>query len=173
MNEETITTHHCETNDLPLADGSLDRFTARNTLIYVDDPAHTIAEAARVLKPGGRFHAIEGDWPMMVVEPLPSEDWQAVVAAAAHACRTPDIGRKLYGYVAAAGFTDIQVQLLTRPDTEGRLLGMVKNMVEYARASGALADRFLDDVVQAVDHACDSGTYLALAPQFVVTATRS
>ena len=34
---------------------------------------------ARVLalKAGNKLHAIEGDWPMMIVEPVPAEDWSA------------------------------------------------------------------------------------------------
>ena len=62
------------------------------------------------------------------------------------------------------------VQLITRPDTEGRLLGMVKNMVGYARASGKLSDDFIEKTAASIDAAVAAKTYLALAPQFVVTA---
>jgi len=55
---------------LPLPDESLDRLTTRNTIIYVDDPERTIREFRRVLRASGRVHAIEGDWPMMVIEPV-------------------------------------------------------------------------------------------------------
>ena len=118
---------------MPLPDKSLDRLTTRNTIIYVDDPERTIREFQRVLKIGGRVHAIEGDWPMMVVEPIPSNDWAAVVSAASHACRTPDIGRKLHGFLPRVGFSDIDVQVITRPDTDGRLVPMIRNMAAYAR----------------------------------------
>lgn len=167
---DRISAHHCDGSTLPLADACLDRFTARNTLIYVDDVEETLREFKRVLKPGGIAHAIDGDWPMMVVEPLPTDDWAAIVDAASHACRTPDIGRKLYGLFVKAGFRDVNVQLLTRPDTDGRLLGMVRNMASYARASGKLSDAVIDKIVASVDDAVSENTYLALAPQFVVTA---
>jgi len=80
--------------------------TDRNTLIYVDDALATLSEFKRVLKPGGVAHAIEGDWPMMVVEPVPTHDWAQMV----------------------------------------------------------------DAVVASIDDALAKNTYLALAPQFVVTA---
>ena len=67
---------------------------------------------------------------MMAIEPVPSEDWAALVNAASYACRTPDIGRKLYGLMRRAGFSEIAVKVVTRPDTDGRLLPMIENMAE-------------------------------------------
>lgn len=169
--ENRITAHLYDGKSaFALPDAQLDRMTVRNTLIYVDDAQQTLREFKRVLKPGGIAHAIEGDWPMMIVEPLPSADWAIVVNAADHACRTPKIGRKLYGLFLQAGFTDVSVQLITRPDTDGRLLGMVKNMADYARTSGKVNDAIIEKVVASVDEAVAQKTYLALAPQFVVTA---
>ena len=77
---------------------------------------------------------------MMIVEPIPSKNWATLVDAASHACRTPDIGRKLYGLMALAGFSDIDVRVVTRPDTDGRLLPMIKNMAGYAQGSGKMRD---------------------------------
>ena len=72
---------------------------------------------------------------MMVVEPVSSKDWAALVNAASQPCRTPDIGRQLYGLMRRAGFSDIDVRVVTRPDTDARLLPMIKNMTEYAGGS--------------------------------------
>ena len=169
---ERITAHQCDGSILPLPDESLDRLTTRNTMIYVDDPASTIREFWRVLRAGGKLHTIEGDWPMMVIEPVPSKDWAALVTAASHACRTPIIGRKLYGLMVRAGFSDIDVQVITRPDTDGRLLPMIKNMAEYARGSGKINHADVEKILSIIEQAVSDGNYLALAPQFVVTATR-
>ena len=109
---------------------------------------------------------------MMVVEPVSSKDWANLVDAASHACRTPDIGRKLYGLMGLAGFTDMDVQVVTRPDTDGRLLPMIKNMVGYARGSGKMSDVDIDKIFSTIEQAISDGSYLALAPQFIVTATR-
>ena len=149
---ERITAHQCDGSILPLLDESLDRLTTRNTMIYVDDPASTIREFWRVLRAGGKLHTIEGDWPMMVIEPVPSKDWAALVTAASHACRTPIIGRS--------------------PDTDGRLLPMIKNMAEYARGSGKINHADVEKILSIIEQAVSDGNYLALAPQFVVTATR-
>jgi ubiquinone/menaquinone biosynthesis C-methylase UbiE len=169
---DRVTVHQSDGSQLPLDDGSLDRLTTRNTLIYVDDPLSTLGEFMRVLRPGGKVHAIEGDWPMMVVEPVPPESWHALVSAASHACRTPDIGRKLTGHLARSGFRDINLQVITRPDMDGRMLPMIKNMARYARDSGNMANMEIDAILTALDQALENGTYLALAPQFIVTGIR-
>src|SRR5262245_36766710 len=169
---DRVTAHQCDGSVLPLADDSLDRLTTRNTIIYVDDPERTIREFRRVLRTGGKVHAIEGDWPMMIIEPVPSKDWAVLVDAASHACRTPDIGRKLYGLVGRAGFSDISVQVVTRPDADGRLLPMIKNMAEYGRSSGKINQADVQTILSTIEHAISQESYLALTPQFVVTAVR-
>ncbi len=46
----------CDGGAVPLADGSVDRvFTAYGVIPFVADSARVLAEAARVLRPGGRF----------------------------------------------------------------------------------------------------------------------
>jgi demethylmenaquinone methyltransferase / 2-methoxy-6-polyprenyl-1,4-benzoquinol methylase len=44
---------------LPFADGEFDHLTFTYLLRYVDDPAATLRELARVVKPGGRIAALE------------------------------------------------------------------------------------------------------------------
>jgi hypothetical protein len=71
-----------------------------------------------------------------------------------------------------AGFSDIDVQVITRPDTDGRLLPMIKNMAEYARGSGKINHADIEKILSIIEQAVSDKSYLALAPQFVVTATR-
>ncbi len=42
--------------DLPIADGSIDLVVATSVLEHVDDPGRAVAEAYRVLRPGGGFY---------------------------------------------------------------------------------------------------------------------
>jgi hypothetical protein len=140
--------------------------------MYVDDPLATFREFHRCLKAGGRLHAIEGDWYMMVMEPVPHDLWRSFVKAAAHACRTADMGRKLPAAAKDAGFADIQIQVIAEVDVEGRLLQMVENMAGYARLSGTLSDSAVDEVLTIVKGAAAADRYLAISPQFVLTARR-
>ena len=170
--ETRISAQECDGRSLPLPDGALDCVSARNAIMYVDDPVKTFRECRRVLRPGGRLHAIEGDWYMMVMEPVPHDLWRAFVKAAGHACRNADMGRKLYGAARAAGFEDIRLQVIGNPDSEGRLLSMVTNMAKYARLNGALEEAAIDEVLEIAQQALQDGSYLAVSPQFVMVGTR-
>jgi len=55
---------------LPFADGSFDHLTFTYLLRYVDDPAATLRELARVVKPGGRVASLEFGLPRGVWRPL-------------------------------------------------------------------------------------------------------
>lgn len=167
-----ITTHLNDGGALPLGDGTLDRITARNTLMYVDDPVATLGAFRRVLKPGGLAHAIDGDWYMMVAEPVPHAPWRDLVDAAAHACRHADMGRRLHAAFAEAGFADIEIAIHTRPDTEGRLMGMVRNMAKYAAEHGGMSPGRCSEILATLEAALAEGRYLVVSPQFVVTGRK-
>lgn len=168
---DRITVHLLEEARLPLPDSGLDRVVARNTIIYVANPIATFTEFRRVLRSGGLAHAIEGDWRLTAVEPVPTEEWQALIEAASWAWPRPEIGRRLYGFARQAGFGEVSIQVLTSPDTKGRLLGMIQTVAGYARQSGELEDGRVDMILQTVERAIAQGTYLAISPQFAVTAT--
>jgi ubiquinone/menaquinone biosynthesis C-methylase UbiE len=167
---QRITAHLLESERLPLADGTLDRITARNTIVYVFDAVATFEEFRRVLNRGGIAHAIESDWRLTAVEPLGAE-WTTLVEAASWAWPTPHIGRKLYGIARRAGFSNVAIEVLTKPDTEGRLLPMIQTVIGYARKSCLLDVKRLDAALEAVERGLVDRNYLAITPQFLVTAT--
>jgi hypothetical protein len=92
-------------------------------------------------------------------------------AAAAPAYRTPLIGRKLYGALRAAGFSDVKVQILASADTKGRMSPIVSNMLGYARASGRLSQPTLDSLARDLKQSLSDGTFLLILPQFLVTGS--
>ena len=55
---------------LPFGDGAFDGLTFTYLLRYVDDPAGTLAELARVVKPGGTVAALEFDVPYRGFRPF-------------------------------------------------------------------------------------------------------
>jgi demethylmenaquinone methyltransferase/2-methoxy-6-polyprenyl-1,4-benzoquinol methylase len=56
---ERVTLVRGEAERLPFADGEFDHLTFTYLLRYVEDPAATLAELARVVKPGGRIASLE------------------------------------------------------------------------------------------------------------------
>lgn len=170
--ENAVTFHPVTGHTLPFPEEAIDCVVAKNVLAYVDDPLQTYRECHRILRPGGRIHAVEGDWGLAIAEPLPDEDWKVLLRAAGIAFRTPNVGRHLYGYASAAGFAEVTVSVVCRPDTTGRLLPMVRNLCAYARDSGAIEARKIDAILNCCEEAASNRTLLILNPQFVVTAWR-
>lgn len=168
---DRLTLHHLSSEILPVEDASLDRIIAKNVLVYVDDPLESFREFRRILKPGGKAHAIDSDFAMVAIDPVPPGDWRDLLDAAAHAFRTPNIGRKLYGLARAAGFSAVDVKIMAAPDTKGRLLNFAQNVAGYAREAGTLDDARIEQILNTARAALEDGTYFAVNPQFVVTAT--
>jgi demethylmenaquinone methyltransferase/2-methoxy-6-polyprenyl-1,4-benzoquinol methylase len=63
--------------ELPFEDASFDGLTVTYLLRYVDDPGATLAELARVVRPGGSVASLEFAIPRGAWQPL----WQAYVGA--------------------------------------------------------------------------------------------
>jgi SAM-dependent methyltransferase len=64
---------------LPLADGTVDAVILAYVLFHVADPARAVAEAARVLRPGGRVGTITWAWER---GPRADDVWDQILAGA-------------------------------------------------------------------------------------------
>lgn len=82
-------------------------------------------------------------------------------------------GGKLFAIFSDAGFRDIRVSVIANVDTNGRLLGMVRNMAKYAGKSGTLDQTTIDDVVTQLEQALTDERYLVVSPQFLVTGRKT
>jgi demethylmenaquinone methyltransferase/2-methoxy-6-polyprenyl-1,4-benzoquinol methylase len=71
-------------DDLPFEDGSFDHVTFTYLLRYVDDPAATLAELARVIRPGGVVASLEFGLPGGLARPLWDLHVGAVLPLAGH-----------------------------------------------------------------------------------------
>ena len=57
------------------------------------------------------------------------------------------------------------------PDFSGRMLSFIKNTAGYAREGGKYDEEVVERVVDVASRAVEDGTFFALNPQFLVTAT--
>lgn len=168
---DIVTVHHITADGVPLPDDSLDRLIAKNVMVYVDDPAATYLNFKRVVKPGGKVHVADSDFRLTVVDPVPPDEWRALLDAAEHAFRTPTIGRQLYGLARRAGFSEVDVKIVAIPDKHGRMLHFTNNVAGYAREGGQMDEARIARCVEIATKAMEDGDYFAVNPQFLVTAT--
>jgi demethylmenaquinone methyltransferase/2-methoxy-6-polyprenyl-1,4-benzoquinol methylase len=131
---------------LPFPDASFDALTFTYLLRYVDDPATTVRELARVIRPGGRIASLEfglPPWPparfawwlytrvgLPVLGRLVSREWGAVgrflgPSIAGFYARHPL--EQIVGYWRAAGLEDVRV----------RRMSLGGGVVMWARRSAA------------------------------------
>jgi len=165
----SVTVHHVTGDGISLPPATLDRVVCKNVLEYVDDPQKTLDGFRAALRPGGIAHVIDSDWALLAVEPLGVERTNELFAAARHAYRTPWIGRQLPRLFRRAGFEDVELQVLASPDLKGHMAPVIWNMIEYAHASGRLAPPVLDAIATEVKQAIETGDFLLLLPQFLVS----
>jgi SAM-dependent methyltransferase len=97
---------------LPLANGAVDAICVFWVFEHVSNPTPILAEALRVLKPGGRCWATEVfDRALFTAPACPAIDryFAAFTALQREFGGDPDVGMRMPGLMAAAGFVDIGI----------------------------------------------------------------
>ncbi len=134
---------------VPLVDDSVDVVVSQEALLHVPDKPRALAEAYRILKPGGRIAFT--DW--VAHRPLSGADrelmWQGMAVTALYDLPT------YAGLVRDAGFVVTAVEDLTAEWSEilVRRLAMYRQLREETRAAGAPDghDAFYESYVRLVD----------------------
>ncbi|MER5352191.1 methyltransferase domain-containing protein [Kitasatospora sp. NPDC002551] len=155
---------------LPLPAGSADRLRTDRVLQHVEDVPAVLAEARRVLRPGGRLVMAEPDWDSLAVDHPDPEIARAYTRHITdRIVRNALVGRQLPRLAGQAGFAVPSVAPVTSVFREvhaaDRILGLHRN-TERAVAAGYLtrgqADSWLDHLTR--------GPFLAAVTLYVVTA---
>ena len=156
---------------LPWAGGSLDRVRADRVLQHVTDPAAAIAEAFRVLRPGGVFGVAEPDWDTLAVADEDVETSRGFARFTAGRVRNPTIGRDLVWLTGRAGFRirDVQaVPVVFREVAQADLmLGLTRNTARAVEAG-----RLRDEVATPWLARLATGPFLASFTLYLTTALR-
>jgi ubiquinone/menaquinone biosynthesis C-methylase UbiE len=97
--------------DLSVPDSSFDVAVLHRVLSHAVAPSELLAEAARVLRPGGRLVVFDGDYATITLATGDHDPLQVCVAAMLAAfVNDPWVVRRLPAMVAAAGFVEARMQ---------------------------------------------------------------
>lgn len=98
---------------LPFEDGTFDRIVAINTLEYIPNTAAVVAEARRVLKPGGRLVNISVLWDHWQLHGADAEVTTRLLDVFRSHCHHQMLPLELPGHLKSAGFGGIGRDLFT------------------------------------------------------------
>lgn len=102
---DRIAVSQCDATALDLADASADFVAVAQVYSYVPEVARAIAEAARVLRPGGRLVVLETDWDLCVYESADLELGRRMMQARALHFAHAQLPRQMHRLLLGAGLT--------------------------------------------------------------------
>ena len=94
-----------EATALPCAGGSFHAVTSTQVYEYVENVPVALAEAGRVLRPGGRLLVLDTDWDSIVWRSSDDDRMRRVLAAWDQHLADPYLPRRLTGLLEEAGFS--------------------------------------------------------------------
>lgn len=123
---------------LPFADGSVRGYRADKVFHVLQDPGQAVAEARRVLCPGGRIVLVVQDWDAVMIDSDDAALTRTIVHARADLLGTPRAGRQCRGLLLAGGFDDVMVEVHTSVFTDPAMVSLLPRLAEPACAGGAV-----------------------------------
>ncbi|MEU5977921.1 methyltransferase domain-containing protein [Streptomyces sp. NPDC047315] len=159
--------------ELPFADGSVRGYRADKVFHLLQEPARAVAEARRVLRPGGRIVLVGQDWDAIMIDSADAALTRTIVHARADLLGAPRAGRQYRGLLLAGGFDDVAVEVHTSVFTDPAMLPLLARLAEPACASGAVDRDRADGWLAEQRGRAEAGRFLAAIPFFVASASAS
>jgi ubiquinone/menaquinone biosynthesis C-methylase UbiE len=120
--------HVADAAALPLGDGSVTGYRADKVLHVLPEPALAVAEARRVLAPGGRAVLTGQDWDTIVIDSDDPVRTRSMVHTRADGMPHPRIARRYRNLLLDNGFTDVTVEVHALVWTDAGALPVLANL---------------------------------------------
>ncbi|MEU4288284.1 methyltransferase domain-containing protein [Kribbella sp. NPDC026596] len=165
--------HVARSDDLPLEDESVDGYRAVRLFHLLEDAGPTVAEAWRVLRPGGRIVLGGQDYGFLLVDSADQDLTDVILLGLESRSVSPRAARSLRDVLLDTGFRDVEVVVHTEVVTDHRLMagqleGAAAAAVEKALITQEDADAWL---AEQADRGRDD-RFLAALPTLLVSARR-
>jgi ubiquinone/menaquinone biosynthesis C-methylase UbiE len=158
--------------ELPLADGEAYGYRADKVYHILADPGAALAEAKRVLAPGGRIVLVGQDWDIMVIDSDHPELTRRIVHARADTIPHPRIARAYRNLLLDAGFRDVELEVHTAVFTAPPAQQLVAKHAFAARETGAISGAEAEAWIADQERRAAAGRLLLAIPMFLAAGTR-
>ena len=159
-------------DELPLPDGSVGGYRADKVFHELAEHARALAEAWRVLAPGGRIVLLGQDWDALVIDSDDPELTRIIVHARADALPNPRAARRYRNVLLDAGFTDVTIEVRTAVFLDTTMLPMLNGLAETACTAGAISREAADIWMAEQTRRAHAGRLFLAVPLFIAAATR-
>lgn len=158
--------------ELPLEDGSMAGYRADKVFHAVPDPAAALAEARRMLAPGGRIVLIGQDWDTIVIDADDPDLTRTIVRARAGTVPNPQAARRYRNLLLDSGFGDVTIDVRTAIFPDALMLPMLTGFADAACATGAIDHGQADTWIAEHTRRAEAGRLFVALPLFLAAATR-
>ncbi|MFC8539108.1 methyltransferase domain-containing protein [Streptomyces sp. NPDC057249] len=158
-------------DDLPFADGSVRGYRADKVFHVLREPGRAVAEARRVLAPGGSIVLVGQDWDAIMIDSDDAELTRTIVHARADLLGTPRAGRQYRSLLLDGGFDDVTVEVHTSVFTGSAMLPLLTRLAEPACASGAVSRDQAEEWLAEQRRRAEDDRLLIALPFFVAAAS--
>ncbi|NIK55546.1 methyltransferase domain-containing protein [Kribbella shirazensis] len=165
--------HVAHSGELPLEDGSMDGYRALRLFHLLEDPVPTIAEAHRVLRPGGRIVVGGQDYGFVLIDSSDQDLTDVIRLGLESRTVSPRAARTLRDVLLDAGFHDVEVNVHTEVVTDYKLIAQQLRAAAAAAVEKALITQ--DDADSWLAEQSRRGRrdrFLAVLPTLLVGAQR-
>lgn len=165
--------HVAPSDQLPLEDESVDGYRAARLFHLLPDPQPTIAEAWRVLRPGGRIVLVGQDYGFLMLDSDDQDLTDVIELGLESRSVSPRAARGFRNLLLDAGFHDVEVVVHTEVITDHRQLAEQLEAAASAAVEKALITREDADGWLAEQAARGHrDRFLAIAPILLAAGTR-
>ncbi|MFD9030781.1 methyltransferase domain-containing protein [Streptomyces sp. NPDC059567] len=157
--------------ELPLPDASVDGYRADKVFHELDEPERALAEAHRVLAPGGRILLVGQDWDAFVIDSDDPALTRTIVHARADLTADPRAARRYRNLLLNSRFSDVTVEVHTGVFTGSAMLLLLTGLAEAACSTGAITREQTDNWIAEQRARAEADRLFLALPMFVAAAT--
>jgi len=157
--------------DLPFEDATTDGYRADKVFHELAQPERALAEARRILAPGGRIVLVGQDWDSFVIDSDDPALTRSIVHARADLVQGPRVARRYRNLLMAAGFEEVTVEVLTGVFTGPAMLPVLVGLAEGACSAEAVGGARVDRWIAEQRARAEADRMFLALPMFVAAAT--